>query len=292
MSAQEAVEDRLDSYEALYEAVMANPKGRKFLEEFAKRNRVAETNAVLEAVERLKNHMNEAREEARIDVLRGELQEMASAIKQTRGEIAAIKADKTQLDRFSSATGELEEITAATEHATSDILEAAEAIQTLTETLRENEATAGLADAIEEHTTNIFLACSFQDITGQRTTKVVSVLKFIEQRVNAMIEIWGITQKEMAKKATANADDQRPDAALMSGPAQKGEAIDQGAIDAMLSGDFSGVDAEAMQEAIEKVENANSPSSDAKTDPAPEADSDVPENDGPIDQQAIDDLFN
>ena len=34
-------------------------------------------------------------------------------------------------------------------------------------------------------------ACSFQDITGQRTTKVVSTLHYIEQRVNSMVGIWG-----------------------------------------------------------------------------------------------------
>ncbi len=38
---------------------------------------------------------------------------------------------------------------------------------------------------------SLFEACNFQDITGQRITKVVNTMKFIEERVNAMIEIWG-----------------------------------------------------------------------------------------------------
>ena len=37
----------------------------------------------------------------------------------------------------------------------------------------------------------IFTACSFQDLTGQRTTKVINVLRYIEQRIGSMIAIWG-----------------------------------------------------------------------------------------------------
>ncbi|MEV8810475.1 hypothetical protein AB0066_25445, partial [Klebsiella pneumoniae] len=39
--------------------------------------------------------------------------------------------------------------------------------------------------------TRIYEACSFQDLTGQRITKVVRTLSFIEERVNAMMAIWG-----------------------------------------------------------------------------------------------------
>ena len=43
-----------------------------------------------------------------------------------------------------------------------------------------------------------YTACSFQDITGQRTEKVVNVLRFIEQRINAMIEIWGVEDTDFS----------------------------------------------------------------------------------------------
>jgi chemotaxis protein CheZ len=37
----------------------------------------------------------------------------------------------------------------------------------------------------------LFEACSFQDITGQRITKVVRSLTYVETRVNKLIEAWG-----------------------------------------------------------------------------------------------------
>jgi chemotaxis protein CheZ len=36
----------------------------------------------------------------------------------------------------------------------------------------------------------IFEACNFQDLTGQRITKVVRALSFIEERVEAMMGVW------------------------------------------------------------------------------------------------------
>ena len=37
----------------------------------------------------------------------------------------------------------------------------------------------------------VFESCNFQDLTGQRITKVVNTMKYIEERVNRVIEIWG-----------------------------------------------------------------------------------------------------
>ena len=59
-------------------------------------------------------------------------------------------------------------------------------------TLRERGTDIELCDKIDQRATDIYTACSFQDITGQRTDKVVQALRFIEQRINAMIEIWGV----------------------------------------------------------------------------------------------------
>ena len=83
----------------------------------------------------------------------------------------------------------------------------------------------------------ILMACSFQDITGQRTTKVVNTLRYLEQRVNAMIEIWGIESMDGAKPPlhAAPPDDQRPDSHLLNGPALEG-GVSQDDVDALLAG--------------------------------------------------------
>src|SRR5712692_7868696 len=41
------------------------------------------------------------------------------------------------------------------------------------------------------HSTQIYTACSFQDLTGQRTDKVIEALRFVEDRIATMIDIWG-----------------------------------------------------------------------------------------------------
>ena len=82
---------------------------------------------------------------------------------------------------------------------------------------------------------NIFTACSFQDLTGQRTSKVINALRYIEQRVNAMIAIWGV---EGVKPNTDIPDaftDKRPDAHLLNGPALDGYGVSQSDVDALFA---------------------------------------------------------
>jgi chemotaxis protein CheZ len=90
-------------------------------------------------------------------------------------------------------------------------------------------------DTVSQHVNNIYESCAFQDITGQRVTKVTHSLKFIEERVNAIILAWG--QDELSRvvsdiKEMATDD---PDRALLNGPALPGEGIDQSAVDSILS---------------------------------------------------------
>jgi chemotaxis regulatin CheY-phosphate phosphatase CheZ len=82
----------------------------------------------------------------------------------------------------------------------------------------------------------LMVACSFQDLTGQRMTKVVNALRYLEQRVNTMIEIWGITPEDAAK-VKQQLNDTRPDAHLLNGPAREGEGVAQDDVDRLLNGD-------------------------------------------------------
>jgi len=176
-------------------------------------------------------------------ILRQELQEMSSYIQQTRSEIAALRPADAGANRIMAATGELDAIVTATERATTEILNAAERIQEFANQMHRADRGGAaidvgeLADGIEIQVMEIMTACSFQDITGQRTTKVVNTLRYIEQRVNTMIEIWGV---DRAVLASADADtshrkmnDDRPDAHLLNGPAL-GDGVDQATIDALF----------------------------------------------------------
>jgi chemotaxis regulatin CheY-phosphate phosphatase CheZ len=185
-----------ESYASLEALLRASPRGRWFLAEYARRNRTAETELLLEALGRIERAVTKpaSRHGAPGNVF-AELVEMSEAIARTRREIAQIRPPH-QLDQFDhqlfDATIELDHIVDATQKATSDILEAAEEIQEAAWTLREKGVEIELCDKIDQRATDIYTACSFQDITGQRTEKVVKALRFIEQRINTMIEIWGV----------------------------------------------------------------------------------------------------
>jgi chemotaxis regulatin CheY-phosphate phosphatase CheZ len=237
--------DEQQEYDAILAAVMETPRGRWFIEEFTRRNRTADTDKLLSAIEAIGNVAQAAATPTQtVDVLRLELQEMSASIQQTRSEIAAIKPTDGGNNRIMSATGELDAIVTATERATSEILAAAERTQEIAEKLKEQGADEDLCDELEAHATAIFMACSFQDITGQRTTKVVQVLHYLEHRVNSMISIWGVEpgdEERAMSTALLDPQDKRPDAHLLNGPQAEDKATSQEDIDAMMN-DLDSID--------------------------------------------------
>jgi chemotaxis protein CheZ len=223
-----------DGFEALESAVRETARGRAFLDEFARRLRATETDRVLSAIDRLSQVQNERTSSSHLDVLRRELEMMSASIAQTRREIAAIKPETSGNNRIVEATEELDFVVRSTERATAEILTAAEGIQTLAGSLKSEGVDTAVCDELETHATNLMIACSFQDLTGQRMTKVVNVLRYLEQRVNTMIEIWGITPEEAAK-VKPQLTDARPDAHLLNGPAREGEGVAQHDVDRLLN---------------------------------------------------------
>jgi chemotaxis protein CheZ len=247
-------EARLDADYAAVEAVLLDSvRGRWFLAEYARRNRAADTEMLLDAIAKLE--MAVLRPQRRHqDLMLGELVEMSEAIARTRREIAAIKPPNQLL----AATEELDDIVEATEKATSEILQAAEEIQEVGWILREKGAEPGLCDTLDQRATDIYTACSFQDITGQRTEKVVKVLRFIEQRINAMIEIWGAEEIDVridSLERLARAG------GLLNGPQRDGTGLMQGDIDAMLTLGETGVETAREARTVEAAAPASRPAS-------------------------------
>ncbi len=178
-------------YEAICAAVMETSRGRWFLAEYARRNRQADTETVLSAIERLESVVRGESTNPSIDRMRFDLIEMAKAIARTKSEIAAIKPDIEHHGRIGEATEELDSIVRTTERATSEILAAAEQIQEIAWTMREHGVDVHFCDQLDARATEIYTACSFQDLTGQRIDKVIEAMQFLENRINAMVEIWG-----------------------------------------------------------------------------------------------------
>ncbi len=161
-----------------------------------------------------------------------ELEALADYIHRAKAELAQLRTDDLQSRYIASATDELDAIVGATENATNTILDAAEKIEEIS-----READPALAAKLSEATTAIFEASNFQDITGQRITKVVKALKHIEERIEGLVSAFGpeIAAHRAAEKGPAAAGDKPSDEDLLNGPQLPEAAHDQAAIDALFN---------------------------------------------------------
>ncbi len=172
--------------------------------------------------------------EDEVKLLRNEIRAMSLAIQQTKSEIAALRPPNSEDDRLIVVTQELDAIVTATEGATNTILEAAEKVDGLAEQIEgmgSEPAVNQLAGDIRDTIITMFEACNFQDITGQRISKVVKTLQFIEERVNKMIEIWGA---EGFQDIEQSADETDEESKLLNGPQLANQGVSQADIDKLF----------------------------------------------------------
>jgi chemotaxis protein CheZ len=225
-----------EDYEAIEEAVMETARGRWFLAEYARRNRNADTIQIISSVEKLERLIRRDRAVPDIDRIRLDLADMAEAIQRTKHEIAQLKFEGDYGSRFTQASIELDAVVSQTELATNEILLNAEKIQELAWTMREEGVGDHLCDPLDQFATEIYTACSFQDLTGQRTRKVVTVLRYLESRINTMISIWGLEGIEdtTVDWSATGPMDRRPDAHLLNGPQSNGDGMDQSSVDDLM----------------------------------------------------------
>ncbi|MEQ9639512.1 MAG: protein phosphatase CheZ [Alphaproteobacteria bacterium] len=153
----------------------------------------------------------------------GEFRLLSERIKTARNEIADLRPTELSQERIPRAGKELEAIVHSTEEASGTIMDAAETI------MSGDASDEGYGDMVQENCLRIFEACSFQDLTGQRISKVVDTLTFIENRLAHMSQEWSGELKE------ADAAAPEGDKALLNGPALQGEGIDQNEVDALLN---------------------------------------------------------
>ena len=274
----------LEDYEAIEAAVMETQRGRWFLAEYARRNRNCDTDAVLTSLERIERSIRRDRAAPDIDRIRLDLADMAEAISRTKQEISQMKVEAEEGGRFAEASQELDAIVEQTEAATNDILLAAESIQEVAWTLREAGAAEELCEKLDGHATDVYTACSFQDLTGQRTRKVVTVLRYLESRINAMIDIWGMHDDDHEAAASTLEDgpfdpmDARPDAHLLNGPQLQGRGVEQSDVDELMWADFT-AETDFAPEVGFDVQEAPEPSdaapSETRDEKAPLADVDL-----------------
>ncbi|OYW80550.1 MAG: chemotaxis protein CheZ, partial [Asticcacaulis sp. 32-58-5] len=163
---------------------------------------------------------------------------IAGYIAKAKEEIRELRPHDLSQERIPTAGAELEAITRDTENATHTIMNCAEAMMGFSVKDFDGDANAYKA-AVDDQVMMIFEACSFQDITGQRVSKVVNVLKQIEDRVTRLADKLGIEDKsvELTEREKRERD------LLLNGPAINGPETGQDSIDALFDGGFDSFDA-------------------------------------------------
>jgi chemotaxis regulatin CheY-phosphate phosphatase CheZ len=190
---------------------------------------------------------------------------IAGYIAKAKEEIREMRPHDISHERIPTAGAELEAITRDTENATHAIMNSAEAIMGM-----ESSDTAYKA-AVDDEIMKIFEACSFQDITGQRVSKVVNVLKQIEERVGRLANTLGV---EDSAPTELSAEEKRRRDLLLNGPAIGGPETRQDAIDAMFDEPFAAAEpvaqpAPAPKPAAEAPKPAPQPAPAPAPKPAP-----------------------
>lgn len=161
--------------------------------------------------------------------LLGVLEYLSLYIRRTRQEVSTLRPQVQGADLLSSTADELEEILTETARAANAIMEAAESIEAIAAKADAGSG-AGLLDAV----TRIYEASAFQDITGQRITKVVRALQHIEGRIGALVEACSGGEGGVAPHGLLEEPGGNADADLLNGPQLGKNANSQSEIDRLF----------------------------------------------------------
>jgi len=104
---------------------------------------------------------------------------------------------------------------------------------------------------VNDKVMQIFEACSFQDITGQRISKVVQTIDHIDKRVGAFIEHLRLLHPDVENsdvQVEETPEEKRQRELILNGPQKKGEGVSQDDVDKMLgeAGDSDQADIDAL----------------------------------------------
>ena len=175
-------------YDAILAAVTETARGRWFLEEYARRNRTADTRALLSALDRLENTMV-ARQGASVAQIRAGLAELAAIVHRARADISVIPAigDEAAGRRDPETVDFVSEVEAG-KAAAAVIRNAGERVAEIVGSLRERGVSSDLCDILDSHATDIVGAMTTGTATLKGMTAMGRALRQIEGRVNAMAD--------------------------------------------------------------------------------------------------------
>lgn len=217
-----------------------DPAAARATEDARRRELLSEIAALRALIAPTAQVSREAMERARAQIAEAqaykcELEQIYAALARTREMMADAGADVLRGAATSRAGRELEAVVSGTERATQSILQAAEEIERSAATLSaalKNEHEQRLAQDIHDRVLQLFEACNFHDLVGQRIAKVIATLGDIEVHAARLMEIWRAVEQFKPVVFEAEAGERR----LLNGPKLPGEAghVSQEEIDAIF----------------------------------------------------------
>ncbi|MCW8835788.1 MAG: protein phosphatase CheZ [Rhodospirillales bacterium] len=167
--------------------------------------------------------------------LKQELSGLFKYVQRIRQEIASIHHPEHEEHQLLKMADQLDAIVTSTEKATNTIMETVELNEGLSAKLREkvtDPAALALIDEMSKNNMDVFEACSFQDLTGQRVSKILKSIRYVEDRVSSLMEIWG--KQALLEEKTIGEEKKTEDESLLSGPQLEGKGISQDEIDKLF----------------------------------------------------------
>lgn len=156
---------------------------------------------------------------------------IADYIARTRTEISKLRPNDIKEQRIPTAGAELEAVVTDTERATESIMHEAETLLGA----KPDDLDSYKAQ-VDDAMMRIIEACSFQDLSGQRVSKVVESLRHVEKRVSRFAATMGVHDAEADEDEVAEAE--RKKKLHLNGPAIGGPEVKQDAIDEMIASDL------------------------------------------------------
>ncbi len=161
----------------------------------------------------------------KVDTLYQEVWGLARDIVQARAQIAELRPAALKQQDLPRAIEEMNEIVRTTEDASNAIMESAEAIaDSMPDDLNDE-----YRDIVQGSCQRIFESCTFQDLTGQRISKVMTTLQAIDEHLESL---QGLLGAEFEDPEITEPQDE--DANLMNGPSLEGEGISQDDVDKLF----------------------------------------------------------
>lgn len=177
--------------------------------------------------------------------LYGELGDLAKFINSAKKELRDFQPHVLSDQDIPDASNQLDAIVQQTEKATGSIMDSCEQLEGINQRIidklishdpqLDEDVLASVDDAMVEaqnHVTNIFESCNFQDLTGQRIMKIVKTLKEVERQVLRMVVVFGLQNTNVED---SDREKLKTEAELLEGPQLPGSSLEQDDIDDILN---------------------------------------------------------